>query len=466
MANARELSLIVDDKSDKFHYGGGDWTLSALSVWYGGTSPYPDFAISKSGGDSGVYGSMNITFDGTSIALWGNTPPSFNSQFVVARIDDGTPYNSSYNDPNPQSYRQWYKSPKLAEGTHILWLDRIAGTSLDYAIINAGRITPLKGETIIVDDDDSAISYSGSWREIRDRFNSGSLPDGTPFGNGTHQSNTVGDHLTFKFTGTSVAAYGIFSWASLSAISATFTLDGSSVSQTYSVLSNSPQYQNEVGQEQNYLLFSYDSLELRDHTLVINITTCVNQSFILDYITYKPSFDTLAVMPNISMASSPIPASSEKAPLGAIIGGAVGGSMLLLFAIFLFLWARRKSKKFDMEYGRRNLNTATPNFSSELFVPFMSHFDSSPVTPFQLSMNPSSSANFGSLSVADLKRMKVCAEATDASSRSATQMSSLGRVNDSRPSGVSRSTGDEGVIIIGPSELAPPAYDDFPSRSN
>ena len=51
-------------------------------------------------------------------------------------------------------------------------------------------------------------------------------------------------------------------------------------------------------EESNYILFSLNPLAAGDHTLVINITQCVNQTFMLDYITYTPSFETLASIPS------------------------------------------------------------------------------------------------------------------------------------------------------------------------
>lgn len=119
----------------------------------------------------------------------------------MVSIDGGTPYNTSYMDPTPQSYLQWYQSPTLSEGNHTIKVDGVPGTSLDYATITAGQNTPLSGKRIIVDNDDSTLYYSGSWKRNTDEFIPGGIPKGLPFRNSTHRSTTPGDTITFLFSG-------------------------------------------------------------------------------------------------------------------------------------------------------------------------------------------------------------------------------------------------------------------------
>lgn len=144
----------------------------------------------------------SVDTQGTSVAFFGVTPPIFtNSQILTVSIDGNTPYNTSYSDPNPQSYRQWYQSPTLPDGLHTISLSHISGTSLDYAVVTVGPSTPLINERIIVDNDDPGIFFNGSWRRSQDMFNSGPQPDGFPFHNTTHQSTNVGDNFTYRFAG-------------------------------------------------------------------------------------------------------------------------------------------------------------------------------------------------------------------------------------------------------------------------
>jgi hypothetical protein len=121
----------------------------------------------------------------------------------MVTIDGGTPYNTSYMDPIPQTYIQWYQSPTLAEGHHTIKVDGVDGTALDYATIAVGQNTPLSGKKIIVDNDDSTVHYSGSWTRNTEEFFSGGDSKGHPFRNSTHRSTTPGDTITFLFSGQS-----------------------------------------------------------------------------------------------------------------------------------------------------------------------------------------------------------------------------------------------------------------------
>jgi len=168
--------------------------------------------------------------------------------------------------------------------------------------------------------------------------------------------------------GTSVFVYGIFSWAQIGNLAATYTLDGTSTTKTYVVTASSPQFMKHFKEETNFILFSSDHLAATDHTLVINITQCVNQIFILDYITYSPSFSTLASMPNLTNLSTtttfksgsssatssgspfsvtnglPVNQSNierKKIPISAIVGGVVGGIAVLVLIGFLLGYLRR-----------------------------------------------------------------------------------------------------------------------------
>ena len=137
------------------------------------------------------------------MAFFGVTPPVFNgSQLLIVSIDEGQPINTSYNDPNPPSYRQWYQSPTLTEGLHQISLSHIAGTSLDFAVVTVGNDTPLAGQIAIVDNEDPGITFNGNWTRSEASFVSGQFSDGLPFHNSTQDSTTIGDTLTFLFTGT------------------------------------------------------------------------------------------------------------------------------------------------------------------------------------------------------------------------------------------------------------------------
>jgi hypothetical protein len=139
---------------------------------------------------------------GTSVAFFGITPLANSSQIFTVSIDGSEPTNTSYNDPNPPSYRQWYQSPTLKEGSHNISLSLLNGTALDFAVVTPGNDTPLEEQVLIVDNENPAITFKGNWSLNKGSFKSSQILDILPFQNTTQDSTTIGDNLTFLFTGT------------------------------------------------------------------------------------------------------------------------------------------------------------------------------------------------------------------------------------------------------------------------
>ncbi|KAF8797548.1 hypothetical protein BYT27DRAFT_7125254 [Phlegmacium glaucopus] len=380
MASAPLLIVVDDKRTDSIFFGPKDWNTSTLTPWFNGTEQVPSFA-SKG---SNQFGTIFMKFQGTSVAFFGITPSAFNgSQILSVSIDGSQPTNTSYDDPNPPSYRQWYQSPTLPQGSHQISLGHLAGTSLDFAVVAVGQDTPLAGQLAIVDNEDPAFTFKGNWKQNKALFNSGQFPDGLPFHNSTQDSSTIGDQLTFRFTGTgqSAAIYGIFNWSNLGLITLTFTMDGSSLSRTFRVTTTTPQFQSRLGQQQNFQFFSYDFLSPGNHTLVVNVTDRVNQTFSFDYITFTPSFATLATRPNLTSltdtASGDLSSSQSKLSPGAIAGIVISLIVVLLLGGVFFLRRRRLRKK-----------TSEYNLSKPPFVPYhpilktqLIYFYSQPVPP-------------------------------------------------------------------------------------
>jgi hypothetical protein len=169
------------------------------------------------------------------------------------------------------------------------------------------------------------------------------------------------DHL--PSIGTSAAVYGIFTWFNLGLIELAFTLDDETLSQTYRVDAESPQFVSELGQQQNFLFYSYDFLPAGDHTLIVNLTACVNQTLAFDYVTYTPSFATLASMPNLTLAdpTSTQMTMSKNSHLGIIAAGLGGAIILLLLGGIIFLCRRRRRKEKRFTLGESGSTFSTPS---------------------------------------------------------------------------------------------------------
>ena len=171
--------------------------------------------------------------------------------------------------------------------------------------------------------------------------------------------------------------YGIFSWFDLGVLTATYSIDGSPYSSSISVTTSSPSYLNKDGEVSNYLYFGHDSLSSGTHSLLVNITEATNQTFILDYITYTPSFDTLSSMPSLSsnvtsMPSSTATGSQHSASTGAIVGGVIGGlafGVLMTILVILFILRRRRALERDYAYQDTTLSSSV-NSVFFFFQPF------------------------------------------------------------------------------------------------
>lgn len=240
----------------------------------------------------------------------------------------------------------------------------------------------------MVDDSHPDLSYIGAWIQNTDMYVGGDLwCNGTSFQNGTHRTSTAGDSMTFVYTGTvfsllvrssfrsqrlgtNVSVYGLFHWATVGTIVLSYTIDDG---QTSEVLFSSNDEQNYTDQP-NFLLVSSGELAAGNHKLTVNLSACHDQTLIIDYILYEPSFSSLATQPNLTVITPSIPSSStttlsattsptttssssvyaspssnlsvaaKSQNTGAIAGGVVGGIAALSVLLILFFWRRRTPK--------------------------------------------------------------------------------------------------------------------------
>jgi len=135
----------------------------------------------------------------------------------------------------------------------------------------------------------------------------------------------------------------------------TCSIDGTPHSASFSVNTSSRNYLNHTGEVSNHLYFSLDNLRPGPHTLLVNITEAKNHTFILDYITYRPAFDTLASMPSLSpdnsstiSTASTTSGSQKSVATGALVGGILGGiafGVLVSILVLLLILRRRRARE-------------------------------------------------------------------------------------------------------------------------
>ncbi|KAG5640991.1 hypothetical protein DXG03_006444 [Asterophora parasitica] len=424
------MASVIWDESDpnfKLSFGGGTWSKVTTERFFGGAAIWPAFAATEKG-DTGAYGWLSITFDGTQIRLFGNTPPASASQFAFVSIDGSPPTQTSYGDSQPPSAVQWYQSPVLAEGRHTINVTHIAGTSLDYAIVATGQRTPIVGlrQRLIVDDDDEALTYTGGWTRKEGAYESIDDPHrGMPYGNATHEASTPGSAATFLFSGNNVTVYSIADYSHLGSVTVRYTLSPlsssipagpSSKTLTHAVTASTPEHISGVLQRENTLLYaSPASLPVGNWNLTMELLGNTNGASVnIDYILYSPGFATLAGKPSLSApagtgtgtgtsevwaatstrtaapptqtggAFNGVGEKNGGVPVGAVVGGVVGGIVVLalLLLILTLCWRRGAAKRASSEFhstvptrGQRKPTAVYSKGSTHVFplVPSLTH---------------------------------------------------------------------------------------------
>lgn len=158
-----------------------------------------------------------------------------------------------------------------------------------------------------------------------------------------------------------------------------FQIDNQSPStKMFSSQGSDPQAKD-TQEEHNFKLFDTGELQAGNHTVLLNLTACTDQTLMVDFLTYTPSFSTLATMPNltsssdsaqtVSSTSSSSASSSTKVSVGAIVGGTLGGCALLILLGFLLFWRRNHSQRLQItDRGREAPNTLSSPYHGIFFA--------------------------------------------------------------------------------------------------
>lgn len=263
-------------------------------------------------------GWFKYSFRGTQISIVASSS-NVNQDFAI-QIDQGGLVHPGG--------RGSYVSPVLTDGEHTLVYS--AGNISDDPAFDFLTVTTTSpaNRTVIVDDTD--FEYTGNWSSeppASVAFDP-SLP---PYLNTTHWTNSVGDTISLKFTGSSISVYGILpNLTSTENMTATYIVDGKStaLSLPASVNMVSPMTQ-----------FFHADLESGSHNLFINITSVsTHQPIGFDFILY-----------NSTTTAEPSSDTSNKT--GLIVGSVLGAIFgLCLILLLLFLVKRKRKQLTDSEW--------------------------------------------------------------------------------------------------------------------
>ncbi|KAK7449203.1 hypothetical protein VKT23_013349 [Stygiomarasmius scandens] len=380
-----DVTIIVDDWASNslvpssFTYGGG-WhgvLENSASGLYNGTR----FTL------NGTTGSVSWNFEGLSISFFGFTPSPNSDQTFTAQVTSSDPsfnINETVSFPSASMLGQFYTSPEVPNPIHV-HLNVSNGTVLDYFLIKASNATDLRNQTILVDDSSSEVYYTGNWTVQEDYFLQSpdlsdlgsSLSDDSrtslriqPHGNGTHSSMTVGDSFTFQFAGSSILVAGIYPGFPNTYLSIEFTVD----SDVYPQIFHYDGSTSLNAQYPHFIYFRNDSLNPGNHTLTVTIVQVEgNISATFDYLTYRPSFDTIAKKPifgnhSSSDSMSPSPPLPGNHSAGTIAGSVIGGLLAFTLLGLGIFWFIRHRKHAQPQPTPSELPDSNPNLLIEPFI--------------------------------------------------------------------------------------------------
>ncbi|KAG6917186.1 hypothetical protein DXG01_003529 [Tephrocybe rancida] len=300
-------------------------------------------------------------FKGTSLSLFGEIPfawPRDSTAYYVS-VDGKERTSVTYDEPRFPA-GPIYTSPLLADSNHNITFFGFPKALVDYATVGIGKDTPLLGTSLIVDEIDTSITYTGQWSRNASIISYNGSGSRLPVGNTTSQTNVSQSSATLHFSGgysiqfaiaialnchkplvgTSVSLVGVP--PSSADVNITFNLDSHATSPSWA---NDPDPANS-----HFELFSATSLDSGDHILVMEFVH--GSGVAIDYFIYTPSFSSLSAS-NGSVQGTASPSSatgdshqthrpSHTIVIGAVLG-AIGGAVTLV--LWLYLLARWKGRQ-------------------------------------------------------------------------------------------------------------------------
>ncbi|KAF9046568.1 hypothetical protein BJ165DRAFT_1585235 [Panaeolus papilionaceus] len=269
-------TLLIDDHDSQIKYLCTSSQQTVSGSYYNNT-----WTTAQS--DECTKGWFEYTFYGTGVHVGASIAPD--APYSV-KLDDGPFISQPAGDGS-------FTSSLLTDGKHTITYAAGPGQLppiLDYLTVTAGSFTPLKGRTVVADDTDASIFYSGTWSEqslLRVPFDYST----SFYNNSTHWSRSIGDNIRFEFEGTSISIYGIVANISSGAnITAEYAIDG--VSKMY----NLPQ---DTLDSLPMLELFHAEVDAGTHTFMMNITSIqATQALGIDFIAYNSSAEAAPNLTN------------------------------------------------------------------------------------------------------------------------------------------------------------------------
>ncbi|KAG6876949.1 hypothetical protein C0993_011766 [Termitomyces sp. T159_Od127] len=333
-------TILYDDDSPNLLYNART-QLGVDTKYLGGTATK---VFLESSADA-----LSISFIGTSAMIYGTLGPEsgFSSEPLQVTLDDEIQEGVQLHIDNLDILRVLYQSPSSTR----------SGTSLnlDYAAVTAGKNTPLVGETLIIDDHDPSVVYDGNWGPSTNFMLFDDSGPRFAYANTSHQTSSKEASATFSFNGTSAALFGAGTGLH---IDFDIEVDGETVPRPIMVFANST----------NWRWYQCSGLLPTNHTVKITYSGGnSNATFNLDYLTYTPSFVSLAEKEGLQGSLNN---QSSGVSLGTLLGAIIGP---VLFVIIIVILLFMRKKKLGL-WSSRQSNTGRdpsqlPAYTASVAVP-------------------------------------------------------------------------------------------------
>ncbi|KAG8724550.1 hypothetical protein FRC09_017259 [Ceratobasidium sp. 395] len=323
------ITTPIDDPNwslGGFQYFGA-WDLGeSIPQHYGGTATYSNAPGSKA----------VLFFSGTSIVYYADRQQDLG----IAKVSiDGLTADAVNLTSTKQQYRQAVWSKNFADGDHQLTIEH-AGTQLtkimiDYVSIesNAAPVSGSAGpiasvvpsNASLIDSSDPQLGFSGDWRVET---------EGLFYNNSRQATQSPGSSLRLTFNGTAI---WYFSNMGPEYGNIRIGIDSDQAGQSASAYSP-----NSLAQK---LIWSKTDLSVGTHSITITHDDSSGKYAAIDFFRYVASAGSSGnTNPNSSGSSDTGSENySKKPPIGAIVGGTVGG-LFLIAALLLCLFFRRRRR--------------------------------------------------------------------------------------------------------------------------
>ncbi|CAL1703259.1 unnamed protein product [Somion occarium] len=194
---------------------------------------------------------------------------------------------------------------------------------------------------VAVSDDDPSIRYEGNWAQLR-------AGGGSAHATFCSASSTS---YSFTFSGTRITVGGVLLPPNGTAtLTSTYTVDDSQPV-TYRAPTNTTQESDSV------VFFLSPFLSAAQHTLVVDVASCSTENpYIIQLIGYIPTSTSTLPSASYMPTNFPLPTGSaangastneshSSTPVGAIVGGVIGGvALLVITAITLWYFCFRRGR--------------------------------------------------------------------------------------------------------------------------